>query len=473
MTEQVFASPTKRFFVQMLTRDIELKDAVLDLLDNCVDGVLRQLGPAAGGATPYDGYRAEITATPEQFRILDNCGGIPVPIATQYAFMFGNPDLDRDAEFRTVGMYGIGMKRAIFKMGGETVVRSQPESGPYEVAIPPEWLDADDNWNLVLRETDEDLAENGTEITTTRLWPSIAQQFDPDSSAFLIELRREIARLYAVIIQKGFRVILNGAEVEAAPIKILGPIPDDWTEGPALAPYVFTTSISGVDVRLVVGFYRSLATEQVIEEESESPRETSHKAGWTVICNDRVVLYGDRSLVTGWGRATVPRFHNQFLAIAGVVEFESTDSLSLPLNTTKRGLDTSSDVYLTILDYMQEGTKVFTSFTNRWKSREEEVAPAFEAASQRSPREIAADVPEAEWTAVAKLREQGHQARRYSPHLPNPPDAEMTRRIVFTRPIDRIRRVALHLFDDADVPPREVGERAFDEIHGRVEAADA
>ena len=33
--------PTKRFFVEMLTRDIDLEDAILDLLDNCLDGVSR------------------------------------------------------------------------------------------------------------------------------------------------------------------------------------------------------------------------------------------------------------------------------------------------------------------------------------------------------------------------------------------------------------------------------------------------
>ena len=42
--DPILASPTKRFFVDMLTRDIDLKDAVLDLLDNCVDGLMRSLG---------------------------------------------------------------------------------------------------------------------------------------------------------------------------------------------------------------------------------------------------------------------------------------------------------------------------------------------------------------------------------------------------------------------------------------------
>ena len=33
-------SPTKEFFVEMMTRDIELNDAILELLDNCLDGVV-------------------------------------------------------------------------------------------------------------------------------------------------------------------------------------------------------------------------------------------------------------------------------------------------------------------------------------------------------------------------------------------------------------------------------------------------
>ncbi len=39
--ETVWGGPTKRFFVSMLTRDIRLSDALLDLIDNCVDGAAR------------------------------------------------------------------------------------------------------------------------------------------------------------------------------------------------------------------------------------------------------------------------------------------------------------------------------------------------------------------------------------------------------------------------------------------------
>ena len=53
-------APTKAFFVEMLTRDIELEDAILDLLDNCVDGALRSVGTTTDSDRPYAGYYAEL-----------------------------------------------------------------------------------------------------------------------------------------------------------------------------------------------------------------------------------------------------------------------------------------------------------------------------------------------------------------------------------------------------------------------------
>ena len=43
-------TPSKKFFVSMLTRDIDLADAILDLIDNCLDGAMRQ-GAQAGHYT--------------------------------------------------------------------------------------------------------------------------------------------------------------------------------------------------------------------------------------------------------------------------------------------------------------------------------------------------------------------------------------------------------------------------------------
>ena len=59
--ESISASPTKNFFVEMLTRDIDLEDAILDLLDNCVDGVQRTIKSTdrVNRERPYEGFWAK------------------------------------------------------------------------------------------------------------------------------------------------------------------------------------------------------------------------------------------------------------------------------------------------------------------------------------------------------------------------------------------------------------------------------
>src|SRR6266851_2789789 len=86
----VDATPVKSFFVHMLTRDIRLEDAILDLLDNCVDGVLRSKAakPTKEKKPSYKEFGAEIEFEKDSFTISDNCGGIPWSLH-EYAFRMG------------------------------------------------------------------------------------------------------------------------------------------------------------------------------------------------------------------------------------------------------------------------------------------------------------------------------------------------------------------------------------------------
>lgn len=264
-----------------------------------------------------------------------------------------------------------------------------------------------------------------------------------------------------MILEKGFSAKVNGVEVEPVELTLLSPDVLGEQEGPSIEPYVFVGDIEGVSVNLVVGFYRPLATEQQIDDEA-LVRSTRDNAGWTIICNDRVVLYNDKTSKTGWGTAGVPAYHNQFITIAGVVSFHSTNSLSLPLNTTKRGLDTSSDIYQIVLDYMRDGLKRFTSFTNTWKRREEETQEEFGKLRKTKPTEVAGNVKRSKFTEVRRLRGKG-TARYYSPNLPTPSDRQRKRRISFTAQQEDIELLAEYYFDDRTTDRSDVGRRCFDE----------
>jgi hypothetical protein len=354
-------------------------------------------------------------------------------------------------------MYGIGMKRALFKMGKNSVVRSQHQGEAYEVKITERWLKDDSNWELQLQPILNILEEDGTEILIHDLNPSVASEFDLQASDFLGELSKEIARLFALIIKKGFSVHLNGVEVKPEKLDIL--YSSDFSSS-TVQPYGFKASFEQVEIDIIVGFYRQLATVEEVDADVDIPREEI-KAGWTVVCNDRVVLYRDRSGRTGWGIGDVPNYHPQFRSIAGVVHFSSNRSDNLPLTTTKRGIDISSPVYMFALKYMQEGVRKFIDYTNKWKGRERETIVQFKDTSPYDATEVVRAIPEDKWKSV---RGSEGTAKRFTPELPMPPRTEDRVRISFFRLTSEVEILGQYLFDDPEVSPSDVGNRCFDEV---------
>ena len=449
------AHPTKRFFVEMLVRDIELKDALLDLLDNCVDGVMRSPHAAANPDRPYEGYSAAIQFDANSFQISDNCGGIPFELAEKSAFRLGRKDEDRDDNLPTVGLYGIGMKRAIFKMGQSATVTSQRDDKSFKVDIPAAWMSDDEAWEFSLQEIPHTGA-CGTTIQVNELRPAISKMFS--QLEFLNEFLEEISAYYGYIIEKGFKVTVNGQTPTPKKIGFILEADAD-NNGQSIAPYVYKreNQADGVDVHLSVGLYRKSPTDE--DEDLElAGRASSESAGWTIICNDRVIVHADKTRLTGWGEATVPAYHTQFVAISGVVIFKSNDPAKLPLTTTKRGVDANSELYSQIKDFMREGMKQFTNYTNQWKRRPKERRDR-ERASDKVTKVLPNEVVKSAAFTFTKVRKPvGGEVSR--PSLPTP--AVYTDVwIRFSRPANEIEQLSQIFFGNSDAPPSEVGEECF------------
>ena len=201
---EIIANPTKRFFVDMLTRDIDLEDAILDLLDNCVDGVVRSGGKSATGDTPYSKYFAQITISEQEFKIEDNCGGIDRNTAKHYAFRMGKPDDAPPTEGPTVGIYGIGMKRAIFKMGRDALVTSQTGHDGFAVAFAPKWFQNNETWTLRMDDV-ESTKPAGTTITVKQLLPAILIPPSPRMARSSRTFARRLPVTTALSFTKGSR----------------------------------------------------------------------------------------------------------------------------------------------------------------------------------------------------------------------------------------------------------------------------
>ena len=67
-----------------------------------------------------------------------------------------------------VGVYGIGMKRAIFKMGKSCELSTRAGSDQYEVSITPEWINDEDDWEIPVEEKDTSMKEDGDDDSRRR-----------------------------------------------------------------------------------------------------------------------------------------------------------------------------------------------------------------------------------------------------------------------------------------------------------------
>jgi hypothetical protein len=461
-TNQAKAIPTKQFFVSMLTRDISLSDAILDLLDNCLDGALRS---ANGSEVDYSKHKVSINLSKDEFRIEDDCGGIPRTIAENYAFKMGRePDDDRDSDTETIGMYGVGMKRAIFKMGRNALVQTLHNDDSYQVPITSEWLDSK-GWDPLPINENKNQEIPGTIIVVNKLYSGVSRHFS--NGSFINDLNTAIGEHFTSFLQKGLEICVNGVSVKAVHVEVL--VSENENDP---APYIYQKTIDGVVVSITVGLNTGRRLDSDDEEVSDFERNRSAAtAGWTVFCNDRAVIVGDKSRLTGWGDG-IPMYHGQFSVITGIVEFRSASADKLPITTTKRALDTSSNIWLEARTKMREGLRVWINHTNAWKNHPR--ADQTKLWENAKPLSLSAAV---ETVSKRDLTNKQDGGIEYNPAkkkvLPKPPTQKpSSKKIVFSRALEEIKLISEFLFDRDDESPSVVGDKCFEIVLGDATAKE-
>lgn len=355
MTEDksiINATPTKELFISMLIRDVTLRDAIGDLLDNCIDGALK-LRPKGN----YKGLKVEIELDTVNgyFKINDNCGGIPVDVARDHAFRFGRSQLRTETTKHSVGVFGIGMKRALFKLGKNFHVESVSDNSSFEMSVDVNtWKDLKVNdmesWQFTFDAYKEGLkkefpeSERGTKITVTSLNDDVLESFKTDQD--MDDLIKELEREHLYSIDKGLKITINRRILKAPELSLLA--------SKEIQPSIWESHTSKVKVRIVVG---------VSEQEKYGP-----SGGWYVFGNKRLILGPDHTERTGWGAKKpirIPEYHPQFYRFRGFVFLDAEDPRDLPWNTSKTNMDLDSPVYRTVLQQMIVMMRNVIDFLNK------------------------------------------------------------------------------------------------------------
>ncbi len=353
MEKKVKASPTKEFFVSMLVRDILLKQAIIELIDNSLDGARKA---RRGG--DFDGLAVEVEFNEDRFLIRDNCGGIPLSVAEEYAFRFGRPTTVERGNAETTGIFGIGMKRALFKMGENIVIKSKTVSSDFQVTIDvnewlsPEKVDWDFNFDFYNDHQNYDIAETGTIIEVTKLHSEISGELsDPDFEKELID---HVERRVGLDIVNGVEILINGKKLVGNNVKIISceemmPVKETYTD------------LTGVKVDIIAGI-----------APKEGNKYQPENAGWYIYCNGRLIVAADKTSLTTWkdmeNKSSDVAFHNSFASFRGLVMFSAENPSLLPWNTTKTGIDSTSLVYLRAKEKMLEIFKIVKGFFDEAKT---------------------------------------------------------------------------------------------------------
>ncbi|HUV02257.1 MAG TPA: ATP-binding protein [Desulfobacteria bacterium] len=284
--DKITATPTKRLFINILTKDISVKDCILDLIDNSVDSYIWN---------EIRGSREiRLNISKNQLEIFDTCGGIDIDFLKKDVFRFG-ADIERNKP--TLGIYGIGMKRAMLKMG-ETILM-ETDDGQNYCKIKwniDEWFKTE-GWDIPFEYGDSRLTsgERGyTKIVVNDLYESVKNKFDLVS--FITEIKKAIHITYTLFIVKDKIdfYVNDGVKIEPYLVQIRS---DDHQYEPAIVK----DSFNGVDFEIIC----------FIDPHERRTTKELGKRGWNIFCNKRLILAEGTTETTGWSgeKSDLPKFH--------------------------------------------------------------------------------------------------------------------------------------------------------------------
>jgi Histidine kinase-, DNA gyrase B-, and HSP90-like ATPase len=383
----VVAVPARRFFVGMLIKDIELVPAIIDLVDNSIDGG-KHIRPDPA-TDRYAGLYIKLTVSADKFEIEDNCGGIDLDQARQYAFRFGRPE-DIEGPLGEVGQFGVGMKRALFKLGDMFSVTSTTTKNAFTLPVDvAAWMaDPAPDWSFELSDIDEaaevDESATGTVIEVTKLHDVVSKELA--NAEFVNRLRNDLRLRQARVIAQGMKIFVNGDEVEQFDPELLS--------GPELNPIAIHEDIpvngDMLDMKLYAGVIRLRETDAERDDDDAEGFRQPPEAGWYLYCNDRLLVAADRTRLTGWGDAAAS-YHPQYRQFRGYVFLDGPARL-MPWTTTKTAVDEDSPVFKAVQTVMFDALTKSQAAMNRIKkerqSNPDGERPAFDAVQSAQPARV-------------------------------------------------------------------------------------
>jgi len=356
MASRIFladANPEKSLFISLLTRDLSLISAFLDLIDNSINAAVEPLATKLITAGDYLDILSDpavkptadikIDFTANKIQVSDTASGISLQTAREHTFRFGRSPDDANALDR-LSVYGIGLKRAIFKLGRSIQISSDHISGGFDLDLDVNaWARSSElPWKFeIIKRSPVEKHHTGTKISVENIHENIKSRIE--DGIFEGQLRDTISRTYTFFMQKFVNIFVNGKKVETMDVNM----------GENRSTELF--SYNDVTYAISAGLSAPIGG---------SFRDSG--AGWFIYCNGRAVVVSDKTILTGWGGGIgLPIFQPKHRPFIGIVFFVSENPEALPWNTTKSSVNEDSFLWQLARRQMQTVGKPVITFLDR------------------------------------------------------------------------------------------------------------
>lgn len=328
------AVPSKRLFLSIIA-DYDLNKSICELIDNAFDMWTRN------GRIGKVHISVVLDHRDNRIVVEDDAGGIE---KNNLTFIVGPGQSGSDSTDDTIGIFGVGTKRAVVALAKDVRITTRAQDGKtHQIMFDDKWIEHED-WALPLFEV-ADLIAGKTRVELSRLRVSIG----PEEEEIL---RDHLGATYArFLTMPEVALTLNGRPIAARFF-------DQWSYPPKYEPRRYCGSL-----RTPNG--REIALEVVAGLSSESS-PTTGEYGVYFYCNDRLVAPAMKTIEVGFSRGLAGPPHPK-ISLTKVIVSINGDAGEMPWNSSKSDISTNHHTFMALHNWLVKVVSDYARMSRTWQ----------------------------------------------------------------------------------------------------------
>ena len=416
-------TPEKRLFWSIIS-DYDLKTAICELVDNSIDVWM--------GKKPRGEIRIHINIETDRqlISISDNSGGVP---ESDLQFLIAPGASRNDPNSETIGIFGVGSKRAVVALAENVIIKTRYGNGPsFQIDITNDWLESPD-WEIPHYRIPQ-IRESSTSIDLSALRIQVR---DKD----VTDLITHLGEVYSWFLQiDGCSILVNETEIEPIEFEDWA-FPSDHPPRQILFEHRESKGVVSVDITGGLILDRDPAAENY---------------GVYFYCNNRLIAKELKIRDVGYFVSAEAGVPHPDASLCRVVVRISGGAQLMPWTSSKTGIRFDHPVFFSLRPSLIKLVAHYSSLSRRLKDdwegkvfshRGGEIEIAEKEEPEKGQRLILPPLPQARKAATSKLKEINREILEESPWTLGLLEAVSAVDAIQKLKLDTKNRIALILLD--------------------------